>query len=439
MEATQENGQEFTVNKLEPVLVRPSEKTDVGGLYFLSNLDQNIAMIVETIYCFDGNKTDKDGDAAAAAKVIKEALAKVLVYYYPLAGRLEIASDGKLIVRCTGEGVPFVEAESEHEIGVLGDISIPHPAKLTKLLHTYPHAKSLLEIPLLAVQVTKFKCGGFVLGIAINHCMVDGISAMKFVHSWAEIGRGLPLSEHPFIDRSILKSRKPPKIEFPHIEFDQMADVSDLGTRYQGEEMKYRSFSFSPESLAHVKERALEDGALSSCTSFTSLAAFVWRARTKALGMAPDQQTKLLFAVDGRSRFNPPLPKGYFGNGFVLTCSVCSAGELAEKPLSFAVGLVQGAVKIVTEEFIRSAIDYFEVTRARPTLMATLLITTWTRLSFNSTDFGWGKPVQTGPVGITDGVVLFLAHRNDEGNSVNVVVGLPASAMETFQDLMIQF
>lgn len=50
--------------------------------------------------------------------MIKEALAKVLVYYYPLAGKLVEDSDGKLIVDCTGEGAVFVEAVSDYELQV---------------------------------------------------------------------------------------------------------------------------------------------------------------------------------------------------------------------------------------------------------------------------------------------------------------------------------
>ena len=64
--------------------------------------------------------------------------------------------------------------------------------------------------------------------------------------------------------------------------------------------------------------------------------------------MKPDQPTKLLFAVDGRSRFDPPIPQGYFGNGIVLTNSVYTSGELVENPLSFSVKFVKEAVKLVT-------------------------------------------------------------------------------------------
>jgi omega-hydroxypalmitate O-feruloyl transferase len=285
----------------------------------------------------------------------------------------------------------------------------------------------------LIVQVTNFKCGGFVLGLCLNHCMFDGIGAMEFVNSWGETARGLPLKVPPFLDRSIFEARKPPRIEFQHQEFAQIEDISE--TLYK-EEMLYSTFCFDPEKLELLKKKAKEDGVLEKCTTFEALTAFVWRARTRALGMKPEQQTKLLFAVDGRPRFEPSIPKGYSGNAIVLTNSICSAGELLENPLSFAVGLVQKAVNMVTDSYMRSAIDYFEVTRARPSLAATLLVTTWSRLSFHTTDFGWGDPIFSGPVTLPEKeVILFLAH-GKERKSINVLLGLPASAMKIFEELM---
>ncbi|KAJ8423737.1 hypothetical protein Cgig2_023892 [Carnegiea gigantea] len=120
-------------------------------------------------------------------------------------------------------------------------------------------------------------------------------------------------------------------------------------------------------------------------------------ARTKSLRMKPDQKTKLLLAVDGRPKFSPPLPKGYFENGIVLTNAVCRAGELVENPLNFGVDLVQVTIKLVTDGFTRLAIDYFKVTRKE--------------------------------------VVLFRSH-GQERRSINVVLGLPASTMKTFQQQM---
>ncbi|BBH03645.1 HXXXD-type acyl-transferase family protein, partial [Prunus dulcis] len=398
---------ELSVKKEEPTLVPPAEETE-KGLYYLSNLDQNIAVIVRTIYCF---KSDLKGNEEAV-EIIKSALSKVLVHYYPLAGRLNISTEGKLIVDCTGDGAVFVEAEANCEMEKIGDITKPDPLTLGKLVHDIPGAKNILEIPPLVAQVTKFRCGGFVLGLCINHCMFDGIGAMEFVNSW---------------DRSILKARNPPKIEFPHNEFAEIEDISD-NTKLYEEELLYRSFFFHPENIEKLKKMAMEDGVLDKCTTFQALSAFVWRARTQALRMRPDQKTKLLFAVDGRSRFEPPIPEGFFGMQF--------AGELLEKPLSFAVGLVDKAVHMVTDSYMRSAIDYFEVTRARPSLSETLLITTWSKLAFHSTDFGWGEPVLSGPVGLPEKEVsLFLSHGKNR-KSINVLLGLPASAMKTFEELM---
>ncbi|GMJ09431.1 hydroxycinnamoyl- CoA:omega-hydroxyacid O-hydroxycinnamoyltransferase [Hibiscus trionum] len=422
----------ITVKQGEPTLVCPAEET-AKGLYFLSNLDQNLAVIVRTIYCFKSDKKGSDN----AAEVIKDALSKVLVHYYPLAGRLTISSEGKLIVDCTGEGVLFVEAEADCKMEDIGDITKPDPQTLGKLVYDIPGATNILEMPPLVAQLTKFQCGGFVLGLCANHCMFDGIGAMEFVNSWGETARGLPLTVPPFLDRTILKARSPPKIDHLHQEFAEIEDKSSTSELYNDHEILYRSFCFEPEKLEKLKENAMEDGVREKCTSFEALSAFVWRARTKALNLLSDQQTKLLFAVDGRSKLNPPLPKGYLGNGIKLTNSICEAGELLEKPFSHAVGLIQKAIKMVTDGYMRSAIDYFEVTRGRPSLSSTLLITAWSRLSFHTTDFGWGEPVLSGPVVLPEKeVILFLSH-GKERRSINVLLGLPASAMKLFQEQML--
>ncbi|CAL9126174.1 unnamed protein product [Musa textilis] len=230
------------------MLVPPAEETE-KGFYFLTNLDQNIAVIVQTIYCF---KSEEKGNEMAA-EVIKEALALVLVRYYPLAGRLTISNEGKLIVDCTGEGAVFVESEADCKMEDVGDITKPDPDTLGKLVYSVPGAKNILEMPLLVAQVTKFSCGGFVLGLAMNHCMFDGLGAMEFVNSWGETARGLPISVPPFIDRSVLRSRDPPVINFPHHEFAEIEDVSDATTLYQ-EEMLYRYFCFDTEAGARQEE-----------------------------------------------------------------------------------------------------------------------------------------------------------------------------------------
>jgi len=134
----------------EPSLVPPAEETP-SGLYYLSNLDQNIAVIVQTVYCF--RAADGAGDGISACDVLRESLAKVLVHYYPLAGRLAISGEGKLVVDCTGEGAVFVEAEADCAMADIGDVTDPDPSVLGRLVYSVPGAKNILEMPPLAAQV----------------------------------------------------------------------------------------------------------------------------------------------------------------------------------------------------------------------------------------------------------------------------------------------
>lgn len=183
----------FAVKQGEPTRVLPAEETK-KGLYYLGNLDQNIAVIIRTIYLF---KSESKGNEDAAEQV-KNGLSRILVHHHPLAGLLTISSEGKLIVDCTGEGAVFVEAEANCGIEEMGDITKPDPNILGKLVYEISGAQNLLEIPLLVIQVTKFKCGGFSIGMSMNHCMLDGIAAMEFVNGWGEVTRGLPLKTPPF-------------------------------------------------------------------------------------------------------------------------------------------------------------------------------------------------------------------------------------------------
>lgn len=281
--------------------------------------------------------------------------------------------------------------------------------------------------------------------------MFDGVAAMEFVNSWAETARGSPLSLPPFLHRSLLAARSPPQIRHPHPEFSELRHPSAavLPPRRREEEqeqeeeeeekeefLQYRSFCFSPEQLEELKRRATAEGELAGCTSFEALAGLIWRARAAALRLPPSQPTKLLFAVDVRRRVAPPLPPGYFGNGMVLTCASGAAGELVGRPLGFTVREVQRAIRRVDDDFVRSAVDFFEVTRARPSLAATLLVTAWSKLPFHVADFGWGPPLQAGPAALPEKeVALFLSHGR-ERKSVNVLLGLPTAAMDTFQRLL---
>ncbi|XP_039163691.1 omega-hydroxypalmitate O-feruloyl transferase-like [Eucalyptus grandis] len=163
-------------------------------------------------------------------------------------------------------------------------MSILHPDVLGKLVYKDPTTQKYAgNCPLLTAQVTKLKNGGLILGIALNHCMSDGISAIKFINSWSEIARGKPLSVVPCHDRTILKPRMPHQICGPYDDFVQISDVSNMTALYEKEQNVCRSFHFDSEKLATVKKMATACGQVKrSITSFVALTALVWRARSMA-------------------------------------------------------------------------------------------------------------------------------------------------------------
>jgi hypothetical protein len=72
----------------------------------LSNLDLLLPPLdVGVFFCYL--------DTAPIAAVLKEALAKTLVAYYPLAGEVVVNADGEPERMCNGRGVDFTKASVE--------------------------------------------------------------------------------------------------------------------------------------------------------------------------------------------------------------------------------------------------------------------------------------------------------------------------------------
>jgi hypothetical protein len=126
------------------------------------------------IYAYRAHACKQGIDPAA---VLRSALAEALVHYYPLAGRLREEAGRKLVVDCAGQGVVFVEADADMALDDLGDVRYPpFPRSEEFIYHDHVHVSvanwppglllpEVIGQPLLHVQVTRFKCGGFIVGV----------------------------------------------------------------------------------------------------------------------------------------------------------------------------------------------------------------------------------------------------------------------------------
>lgn len=421
----------FKVTRKPAVLVAPSLPTPREILY-LSNIDdQGTMRFYSTGVQFYRSDPSRKGEDPA--RVIREGLEKVLVWYYPYTGRLIDAPDGKLVVECTGEGVLFVEADADVALEEFGDLYPPFPCR-DDLLNVPGSVTT--NSPVLHIQVTRLRCGGFILATALNHTMSDAIGYVQFMQALSEMVKGAARpSVLPIWKREILRPRPNPAIKFPLYAYDQI-DCKD-GETVNMNNMAENSFFFGQKEIELLKRQAVEQG---KCSTFDVLSAFLWQLRTRSLQLPAEQEVRFIFPVDARAKFEPPIPEGFYGNAVCLACTKTTAGDLAKKPLSFAVKLIQEAKKSVNDEYMRSVIDLMEL-KGRPlfTVVGSYVISDCTKIGFQDVDFGWGRPAYGGPaeggVGAVPGLSSFLIpYQTRQGvKGIVVPVCLPSAAMKIFQ------
>lgn len=144
----------FKVKRHEPELVKPSKPTP-NETKLLSDIDDQdglrFQIPVVQFYNYDPNMKGKD-----PVDVIRKALAKTLVFYYPFAGRLREGNDRKLMVDCNGEGVLFIEADADVSVEEFGgQLQPPFPC-WDQLLFDVPGSSQVINTPLLLIQVYYF-------------------------------------------------------------------------------------------------------------------------------------------------------------------------------------------------------------------------------------------------------------------------------------------
>ncbi|XP_057767571.1 rosmarinate synthase-like [Salvia miltiorrhiza] len=422
------------INVKKSTMVRPITETPSGSLW-LSNSDLLMlaAYHSRSVHLYRSNSAANFFDVA----LLKAALGRVLVDFYPYAGRLEKADNGRIQINCNAEGVLFVEAECDAAVDDLGDFG--HRAVDLSLVPKVDYSLETSTIPLLILQLTRFKCGSISLGIANEHHISDGTSALHFINTWSDAARGLTAAAvPPVLDRRLLSARSPPQPRFPHEEYQPPPRLT-TPLPLPNTDKSHATFKLTPDHLRALKQRCK-----SGYTTYEVVTGHVWRCVCAARRLPSDQQTRLQIPLDARRRLAPPLPPGFFGNVLLFTTSTALCGELVSNPVEFAVEKVHAALGRIDDEYLRSAIDYLEVQLSNMHAIArnesnvncpNFGITSWVRLP-SYPDFGWGKPVYAGPAAAPyEGKGYLFVDGESEGGLL-LMITLLNPHMEAFRNLL---
>ncbi|XP_057865142.1 3'-N-debenzoyl-2'-deoxytaxol N-benzoyltransferase isoform X1 [Cryptomeria japonica] len=425
---------ELNVKIVESCLVPPCLPSPKPTLY-LSNLDNQpaVRMVINAFLVYEAC----ENVLADPAKTIQEALSKVLVYYYPVAGRLRKKEDGKLQLECTGEGVLFVEAIVDNSLSVLGDLNQIKPS-FKQLFFWFPSNTAIEDVHPMVLQVNRFTCGGFVVAVSFHHIIFDGQGVGNFLKNLGEMARGhVKPSIEPIWERDILKPSNVLVQDLKLIE-EKIESTSHSWKPPIHEESIQMSLTFDYETIKYMKQRITQE-CMDICTTFEIVAALVWRARIKALKIPHTQSAKFFFATNVRGSFNPPLPNGYYGNGFIFACAQATVHDVMNQPLSYIVNIIKKTKMSLNNKYLRSTIDMDQFPSDIFSNQANMLLSDWRWLGFNEVDFGLGSPVNICPMhwnenGINISNAFFFLHPpKGKVDGFKMITWMPLQKFQLFE------
>lgn len=393
--------------RIFPAAFSPAEQATVTRL---SIVDASVARFSTCAAVWLYNPAQASQDSTLHHDRLREALRETLDDYRHFAGQLRWATPddippgdpnprhvGRPLVSYgtpADPGVELVYADLDRRLGeVVPSAEDRRTARKTWVATDFPQDEllprcklafnsSLAEfggLPGVAVQLTRFSCGGWAVGVMISHCLSDAVCLLRFVHSWAERSRALvaggehaapggglpkPLFEPGLLDQHAGLTGKPePDADkvalarsLPMHRYDwwasdapgypSWATTSSHATKPQDrEEMRKLSPStlppwptwdmsapvehvqirFSADEVARIKQAAqaaLPDDHQQQhppISRLDALLAHMWILINRARGHhATQEQVYLDITLGLRGRVSPPLPDSFAGSPILL-------------------------------------------------------------------------------------------------------------------------
>ncbi|KAL2902988.1 Protein ECERIFERUM 26-like [Bienertia sinuspersici] len=125
---------------------------------------------------------------------LKESLGSALMEHPILAGRLRRSDNGGLEIVSNDSGVRCVEVQMPLNLVDFLESKEMNNEVEGNLVYWQDIENSNPQFsPLFYVQVTKFQCGGYSLGISCSLLLTDPLNMANFLKRWAEIHRSMAI------------------------------------------------------------------------------------------------------------------------------------------------------------------------------------------------------------------------------------------------------
>ncbi|CAN6448107.1 unnamed protein product [Victoria cruziana] len=432
----------------------PLAKGEDGEL-LLSNIDRKCPMLMYTIFFYS---TAVD-DFESVVQKMKRGLEKALFYWYPAAGRLNTNQEsGKLDIVCNMKGALLVEASTAMEMSQLGDLSQYKPF-YEKLVYRPPFDGYFSDMPLVVVQVTRFGCGGYAVGVGTSHSLFDGPGKFSFLTAWALLTSGrsdvIPKLMEPVHGRSELlvaqnnENRECDRHDDPTAEVvvpfyhliqlieqamssahrPELIAAGECNYSRIGSTMHdgyvYLTFTLSRGLIDGVKREIELDGKGTDCSTFEVVAIHLWKARNNALNFNKERKVCLQFTVNLRSKLVPPLSDAFSGNAYVLASVLCTVGDLEKESLEETICKMKAARESVTADYVKKYLEALDAPQVPlPPLMELTMVNDLSMCPFHELDFGQGRPTCMYELASALPYAASLTENFNEEGSINVTIGL---------------
>ncbi|XP_027155705.1 BAHD acyltransferase At5g47980-like [Coffea eugenioides] len=155
-------------------------------IHRLSIFDQLIGHIYSSplVFFYPNKQSSNLTDVISERQRLKRSLSETLVPFYPLAGRIKDDFE----IQCNDEVVYYAEARVNIQLSEF--LKQPTNQMIHQLLPFHPNSEELLsKTHLVMIQTNIFYCGGIAIGLYASHKIVDGLSRLTFLNSWAARAR----------------------------------------------------------------------------------------------------------------------------------------------------------------------------------------------------------------------------------------------------------